>query len=415
VWVASLSVDDLGLGRFKIRWREFVAGPDGSTMRGPDGRLVRRARSLVVEGKEARDEAVANIRRALVDDGRYEPPTVQVPQSSNLELAAAAWVGWKRTRCTQSSIQVYAQHMGRLFAALRSEKGIAADQAVHASILSRDLLIQVVRRLQEEGLSESFVYSCARSALEMWRWVADDPAQWPGVPVPPREAKVVLPRPPLYVAPPAPTLAEVDACLRHLPVDAVQSRRIGTFLRFTGLRVRQVIGIRRPDLDLDGRLLTVRTGKSRVEKASLRTIPVARALICEIREWVEPLPEGVLLFPAWGIVGSEREAAIRPDIFRAAWQEATKWGEAREVAWKPANRKIARPEHAFRSAFQATLRSSAVPEEVIDALVGHHGHTARERHYAGHDTLLERMREAVTEMAPIDWRGPLRLARREAR
>ncbi|MEQ1501961.1 MAG: tyrosine-type recombinase/integrase [Myxococcota bacterium] len=413
--MASLSVDDLGSGRFKIRWRELVAGPDGSPTRGADGRLVRRARSITVESKNARDEAVANIRRALVDEGSYEPPAVSVPQVANLELAAASWVAWKRTRCTPSSTRVYAQHMGRLFASIRSAKGISPTEAVVASVLSRDLLIQVVGALQEEGLSESFVYSCARSALEMWRWVADDPDQWPGLPSPPREAKVVLPRPPMYVAPPAPTLAEADACLRYLPVDAVQTRRIGAFLRFTGLRIHQVIGIRRRDLDLDGRLLTVTTGKSRAEKASQRTVPVARALVDEVRAWVGPLPEDALLFPAWGIVGSERVAAIRPDVFRGAWQEATRWGEAREIVWKPANRKVARPEHAFRSAFQATLRSSGVPEEVIDALVGHHGHSTRDRHYVGHDTLVDRMREAVQDLPPIEWRGPLRLERRGSR
>ena len=70
--MVSLSVEDLGQGRFKIRWRELVAGADGSATRGADGRFVRRARSVTVEGKDARDEAVANIRRALVDEGAYD-------------------------------------------------------------------------------------------------------------------------------------------------------------------------------------------------------------------------------------------------------------------------------------------------------------------------------------------------------
>jgi hypothetical protein len=49
--MASLSVDDLGSNKFKLRWRELLPGPDGAPAKGPDGRLLRRARSLVVEGK----------------------------------------------------------------------------------------------------------------------------------------------------------------------------------------------------------------------------------------------------------------------------------------------------------------------------------------------------------------------------
>jgi hypothetical protein len=237
VRLASLSVDDLGSGRFKIRWRELVAGPDGTPERGADGRLVRRARSITVEGKEARDEAVGDIRRALLDEGSYSPPAVELPKVANLELAAAAWVAWKGTRCTPSSLQCYAGHMARFFRAVRELRGLAATDVVLSDVLSRDLLIAAVGSWQKEGLSESFVYACSRSALEMWRWVADDSERWSGMPTPPREAKVVLPRPPLYIAPPAPTLAEADACLRHLLLEATQTRRMGTFLRFTGLRI----------------------------------------------------------------------------------------------------------------------------------------------------------------------------------
>jgi integrase len=404
--MASLSVDDLGGGRFKLRWRELVADESGRPTRGADGRLVRRARSLTVVGKDARDEAVGRIRRALLDEGTYEVPAVVEETVANLEQAALAWIAWKRTRCSTGSVRRYIQHMARFFAAVRSVRAIPLSAAVRADVLSRDLLTEVVGAWQAEGLSESFVYGVSRSALEMWRWASDDPVNYPGVPVPPREAKAVLPRPPVYVAPAAPTLAEADACLRHLPVDAVQSRRIGAFLRYTGLRIFQVNALRRRDLDLEARTLTITEGKSRAEKAERRVVPVSRHLIGEVRGWVEALPPDALLFSAWGVVGDERRASIRPEVFRAAWEEATRWDGVREVAWKPANRKIARPEHAFRAAFQAALRLAGVGDEVIDALVGHHGQGTRGRHYAGHETLLPRMRHAVDGLGPIDWRGP---------
>lgn len=405
--MASLSVDDLGGGRFKLRWRELIPGPDGQPTKGEDGRLLRRSRSLTVEGKHARAEAEARIRRALVEEGEYQLPTATVEKDTNLEKAAVAWTTYKATRCTPSSVARYKQDMKGFFLALRKVTGIAPDKVVPASALSRDVLLQVVRSWQEERKSEAWVYGSARSVLEMWRWIADDPENYPGVPTPPREGKAVLPQPPIYVAPPAPTLSECDAALRHLPLDAVQSRRIGAFLRYTGLRIFQVVALRRRDLDLASCTLTVTTGKSRAEKAEMRTVPVSRSLVAEVRPWVESLKPGDLLFPAWGVVGSERSAGIRPETFGRAWEEAVRWGQAREVAWKPANRKTGRPEHAFRAAFQAALRVAGVAEPVIDALVGHHGKTVRSRHYAGADTLLPQMAAAVGTLPPIDWVGPV--------
>jgi integrase len=298
------------------------------------------------------------------------------------------------------------QHMVRSFAAIRDVRGIPADAPVFANVMSRNLITEVVALWQREGLSESFVYDCAPSALERWRRVSDDPMNYPCVPTPPREAKAVLPRPPIYVAPPAPTLVEANACLRHLPVDAGQTRRIGTFLWYTDLRVFKVTGLRRRDLDLVNATLTITEGKSRAEKAEHRTVPVSRHLVAEVMTWVAPLPDDALLFPAWGIVGSDRRASIRPEVFRAAWEEATKWDGVRVIAWKPANRVTGRPEHAFRSSFQAALRLASIPDEVIDALVGHHGKGTRGRHYAGHETLFPRMRAAVDGLGAIDWEGP---------
>lgn len=406
--MASLWVEDLGGNRFKVRWRELVPGLDGRPERGEDGRLKRRLRSLTVEGKDARDEAMARIRRALVEEGEYQSPAASpIPEVANAEQAAVAWIAYKATRCSRASVARYAQHMRRFFEAVRKVRSLGENKVVPFSILSRDLLVAVVRSWQVAGLSESFVYGCSRSALEMWRWASDDPATFPGVPTPPREAKAALPPPPLYVAPPAPTLSECDAALRHLPLDARETRRIGTFLRYTGLRIFQVVRIRRQDLDFEEGTLTVTTGKSRAEKAEMRTIPVARALLSEIQEWAEPLPPGELLFPVWGKRGDERPASIRPEVFGRAWAEAVKAGEAREVAWKPVNRKTCRPEHAFRAAFQARLRLAGVAEPVIDVLVGHHGKTIRARHYAGAESVFPQMRAAVDALPPIAWAWPM--------
>lgn len=405
--MASVSVDDLGGGRYKIRWRELLPGEDGKPERGEDGRLIRRSRSLTVEGKAARDEAVARVRRALLEEGEYLSPTAsEVPRIANLETAAVAWLEWKKTRCKPRSVVAYATHMARFFALLRKLRGIGKDEVVYANVLSRDLLISCMREWQGTSHSESWVYSCSRSVIDMWRWVSDDSERYPGVPLPPREAKMVLPRVPIYIAPPAPTVAELDACLRRLSPDATESRRVGTLLRYTGLRISQVVGMKRQDIDLEHATLTVTVGKSRQEEAEQRTIPLSPHLIREIASWLRLRKPDDFLFPAWGVVGAKRHATKKDEPFRDAWNEATRLGEARKSVWKPANRHIARPAHAFRAGFQAYLRTQGVGEEVIDALVGHHGRSLRASHYAGIDTLWDRMQEAVEIIPAIDWAGP---------
>lgn len=405
--MASVSVKHLGRGKYKLRWRELEPGPDGLPYRAPDGRLARRARSMTVQGRDARDRALAEVQRSLVDEGEYQPRTAsEVPAIANVEEAALDWLAWKRTRCKERSVTTYLGHVTRFFEAVREIRHIGVDQAIGVDVLSRDLLIEVVLYWQELGRSQAWVYSASRSALDMWRWVSDDPLRFRGVPVPPREAKAVLPRVPVYAAPPAPTLAEVDACLRHLPARAHSTRRVGAMLRFTGLRISQVLALRRKHIDLDARSMIVPIGKSAQEEAERRTVPISGHLAAQLRPWLEELPPEGLVVPAYGRAGSEKPGSRRVQSLTKGWEAATEAGETRRAVWAPPNRRITRPEHAFRAAFQAFLTSHGVDELVVDALVGHRGRSVRARHYAGADAVWDRMVDAVALLPAIDWTGP---------
>ena len=70
------------------------------------------------------------------------------------------------------------------------------------------------------GGARATVYNTLRVVLDLWDHAADDPESFGEVPTPPRNREKVLPRPPVYSAPPAPTLAECDACIRHIPAQA---------------------------------------------------------------------------------------------------------------------------------------------------------------------------------------------------
>lgn len=188
----------------------------------------------------------------------------------------------------------------------------------------------------------------------------------------------------------------------------MESRRIGAFLRFTGLRICQALGVLLAHLDLDAGTLQVVIGKSRQEEAEQRIVPISWHLVEDLRAWTTGRKPDDFLFPAWG-AHTSKHAAVRAIPFNDAWREATRWGEAREAVWSPTNRKIARPQHAFRAGFQGFLRGKGVGEEVIDGLMGHHGRSIRTRHYAGADRLWDRMREAVDLLPPVDWLGPQEL------
>lgn len=180
-------------------------------------------------------------------------------------------------------------------------------------------------------------------------------------------------------------------------------QRLGVIMRYTGLRADQALNIKRRDIDLENARLTVTAGKSRAEKAEQRTIPISRHLVNELTSWIGPYRPGDWLFPARGKVGAESRAPVEPGFFTLAWEAATAAGQAREIAWKPESREHARPEHAFRAAFQAHMRALGIMDEVIDALVGHHGRSTRGKHYAGNETLWERMEDAVKLLPAIDW------------
>jgi hypothetical protein len=74
--------------------------------------------------------------------------------------------------------------------------------------------------------------------------------------------------------------------------------------------------------------------------------------------------------------------------------------------WAPDSRKHARPDHAFRAAYQAALAGAGVRDEVIDALVGHAG-GLRARHYVGAaEGRTAAMRAAVDLLPAVDWDEP---------
>jgi integrase len=366
--MASVSVERVDTRRFKVRWREWVR--EGGTPR-------QVARSLTVESRESAIELQARVLRAVETQGFYEPEGRISPQAANLETAAAEWLKHKAARgAAPGTIRKYGRTMARFFATVRQVRGIGAEAPVATTVLSRPLFSDAILAWRAAGLSEATVYGTASTALDMWSWVADDPAAYPGVPSAPRDPTTVLPLPPIYTAPTPPTLAEADACLRQIKARSHVSRAAAILMRFTGLRVSQVLAL-----------------------------PFSPHLVAELIRWrAGRSPENYVVRRRNDQRARDTESHIPAAILTAAWEAATGLGEARRETWAPATRKLARPDHAFRAAFMAHLEAAGVRDSVIDFLVGHAPASTRHRHYG--QPGMDQLREAVGNLPPIDWRVP---------
>lgn len=399
---------------FKVRWRERVAG----------GGWRHRSRTFRASGPKTRTppreatEFLAELLRTLDAGELPELPKPAVRREvGTFDEGCVAFLEHKRRRLAPASRVKYGRAITRWFRSARKVLGLADDAPIPLDKLDRELFGKVLDDwrpppsddgVRPKGLSESTVYNSARIVLEAWEFCADDPDKHPGCPPPPRVKSRVLPEAPIYVAPPAPRLDEVDACIRRIPSYAYVAMGVAIVARYTGLRVTQIVGIRREDVDLDALTITVRLGKSRREKAEQRKVPILRAMLEDLRR------AGVLEHDGEWLLRRRRDLRAPPNrnhhpsaTIRDAWEAATEAKETRREVWDPPTRLQGRPIHAFRAALQAHLQSNGVAAEVIDMIVGHAGTSTRARHYASPDELLPVARAALEEhMSPIDWHGP---------
>lgn len=152
----------------------------------------------------------------------------------------------------------------------------------------------------------------------------------------------------------APTWLEMDSVIAttegHL-------RRIAVVLRFTGLRVQQVMGLTWDDFDVDNGFLTIRgeLGKTDAEKRG-RVVPISKHLVKELAGW--GTREGFLI-PTFRDDGP-RERLARSRDMKRAWARAG----VREEACR-------QPHHAFRKGFVSGLRKLGGDVDSIEYLVGH--------------------------------------------
>lgn len=391
----GISVDELPGGRWRLRWRQWEEQPGGGRRRAQ--------KSLMAYSVDERKRLEVEIEQALSSRGWYTPDRQKArPASLNLEEVALSWLQFKVgiRGVAAGTRRNLAGSMGRFFGAVREVHGLGKDQVVPGELLVPRTVTEAALRLRGR-YAESTVYKVLTATHEMWTWAADQP-EYAALARPPHNRETVVPLPPLMEAPELyATWAECDAMLRRMTQE--RSRRVATIMRYTGLRVSQVLHIFREDFDLDGCTLAIRTGKSRREKSEHRTVAVSTHLVTDLGEWIASCPPGPL-FPRGGDVHAPMsDTGTTSAHVVEAWRAATTAGEVREDVWMPPDRRKGRPNHVFRASFQGFLGDEEVKDSVIDFLVGHAPVSTRGRHYARPG--LAAQRKAVGLIPAIDWTG----------
>ncbi len=415
---SGVSIGQTQDGTWRVRWR--------------DASGKQRQRNFKTKAEALRQQAEAEESR---EEGRKWLPEVtaakvEIGTAATVAGILAGWLTARRTsgRVSEATLQTFGVRSARVLRTLRAMHGLSEADPVSVAVLTRKTAIDMVaylrtapraprkgtapgegkprrgtgkllRPAQTGPISQDAIVQTVSCLLDAWAFAAGDPATYPGVPAAPSatDREIILPAPQDRGAADAPTLAELDAAIRRM---GGSTQVLAVIQRFTGLRIDQTMAIEVRDLDVERRILHVRTGKTKAEKRG-RFVPVSAHLV----EWLRPHLAG--LGPEDRIGGRKGR---HPDLaYTAAWELATQAGEARRETWAPPGR-AARPTHAFRAAVLAHLDSADVPSKVMAHLAGHAtgaqdaSEALRGRHYV--PPIVERSRAAVDALPPIDWTGP---------
>ncbi len=394
-------------GTYRVRWRE-ENGKEGN-------RTVWAERGKVVKTLLEATHLQSDVLRALETRGYYEAPPRVAPARprkvadglTNPEDAAASYLRELLVNGdSPNSIKRWGYALKSCFRMLREVAGVPADQVFPVERLNREIITQARVGWEANGIAPRTIHLNTTRLLDLWAWMHEDPTKWPGVPQPPTRRKGLTRKLPPAMPSAAPTVAEMDAVLRELAKD--WRRRVPLHIcivaRFTGLRVSQILKLRRGDLDIEARTLRVQTGKSAREKLG-RVMPVSQHLIDALCPVLDRTHDQWLVRQVRAGGDSASPANIPYSGVKIAWQTACADGLVRQEVLEPETRRKQRPFHAFRAGFMAALENLGTATSDIQRLVGHAASTSA-RHYVDDKSVAGNLHKAVDAIPPIDWEGP---------
>ncbi len=387
-------MDELGGGRYRLRWRQRE--------RQDNGDIKRVQRTTTAFSMDEARRLTLEIEAALKAQGwwRANAPSGARPADGNLEQEALRWMQRRRAVkwTSENTWKNVAGCLARWFSAMRKVLKLSKSEVIPVAALNRECFercVGVLRSRSAKGAGTA--YHTASRALELWRFLVDL-GEW-DLSSPPQLADELLPPTPVYAAPQdSPCWADTDHCLNRIRLPT--PLRMATLMRYTGLRISQVAAIRREHLDLHRGTLFVAKSKSRREAALAREVPVSPHLLADLRAWLSAHGDGPL-FPGPNPDLPMPSPRNQTRYVTEAWKAATAARQVKQGVWNPPNRQQARPDHAFRAALQAELMNAGVQEALIDRLVGHQPRTTRGQHYVS--ASMPRLVEAVAAIPRVVW------------
>lgn len=227
------------------------------------------------------------------------------------------------------------------------------------SVLSRALMSEFYAWLSDREKSTRRRY--VREVEAMWRTAAEHGLS---VPMPVKLPMPAAPRKRTL----APTWEEMDACVAATQDEWWDRRggrrepnlhlyRLAVLLRYTGLRVAQVMDLDWRHVDMRRAHLTVESGKSEAEKVG-RIVPISPHLAAELATWGRR--EGWLVPSVRSATAGRERTARQRDMIRC-WQRS---GARPEVY-------TGQSHHAWRKGFVSRLKALGADDEAVEYLVGH--------------------------------------------
>ena len=330
------SIEQRGEG-YRVRWRD----PDGEPK-------CRQCPDLATARRLKRE-----VEQTVAEGRRWEPRDAR--PLADLREILTAYIRDKSRVLASGTAERYARNLEIFLRWLQGREG--ARGKLYPELMTKTLLAAFFDDLAGDGRhGRPRQDSTRRKIVEVvqlaWEWAYNED-DWSAVVPRPRTIDMPREEGELTVAP---TWVEMDAVIRAFD-EGAWHHRLAIFLRFTGLRVQQVMGLKWDDLDLEQATLRVRgeLGKSRQERRG-RIIPVSKHLVDIVSGWGRR--EGFVI--TTGRRGC-RERLARPRDLDRAWARA----KVREAAWK------GRPHHAFRKGLVSELRRAGADADAVEYLVGH--------------------------------------------
>lgn len=330
---------------YQIKWRD----PDGQ-------QRARKAPDFATAQRIRRD-----VERTVAEGRRWEPADAR-PLPDLDELTRDYIRHCARVGLAPRTVALYAERLDVFLRFLRQREG--NRRRLTAAMLSRasltefyDWLLSTPKTAGTRTTQKLRKRSTLRKILldveVFWEWAFNHDEQWPDLVPRPRRLSADLPRE-LPTETHAPTWAEMDACV-HAATG--WHRRVAVFMRYTGLRVDQVMRLDWSDLDLDAGELHVRPalGKTAQERRG-RRIPISKHLVAELGGW------------------GRREGPVIV-VDRSKVEDRTFRGRDLARAWKRAGVRAhvwaGHPTHALRKGWESGLLALGARWDAVEHLVGH--------------------------------------------